>query len=154
MTEEISNIYGNRVRVRVCGLCWRDGELLLVNHHSITEADFWAPPGGGVEFGALLEETLEREFKEETGLDIRTGPFLFGCQFLAASLHAVELFFDVEVIGGTLLTGTDPELPIIKEVRFISPSEFDRIPQANLHGIFKTAKKPDEFKKLGGFYRI
>ena len=68
MCPEIDKIYGNRVRVRTCGIYWKDNMILMVNHLGLGPANFWAPPGGGVEYGESLTRALEREFEEETGL--------------------------------------------------------------------------------------
>ena len=77
MNTEIAKIYGNKVRIRVCGLCWQADSLLMVNHSSLTNGDFWAFPGGGVEFGQTLDENLKREFMDETNLSIKTCSILF-----------------------------------------------------------------------------
>ena len=82
MDKEVARIYGNKVRVRACGVCWQDDRLLMVNHASLTPTDFWAPPGGGVEFGQSIEEALKQEFIEETGLNITPLEFLFGCEYI------------------------------------------------------------------------
>ena len=153
MESEISKIYGNRVRVRACGLCWDHDRLLLVNHR-MEEGDFWAPPGGGVEFGEPLADALKREFKEETNLDIEPGAFLFGCEFHKAPLHAIELFFEVNVIGGELRSGTDPELQLVQHVRFFTPAEIQSLPRQKLHGIFHKVSNPREIKGLKGFYTL
>src|SRR5688572_17010203 len=104
MESEIAKIYGNRLRVRVCGICWENDRLLLVNHQ-MPNGDFWAPPGGGLEFGEEAADALKREFKEEANLDIDVGSYLFGCEFIRQPLHAIELFFDVKAVGGLLKTG-------------------------------------------------
>ncbi|MEX1238257.1 MAG: NUDIX hydrolase, partial [Cyclobacteriaceae bacterium] len=137
MDAELTNLYGNKVRVRVCGLCWQDGNLLMVNHQGLTQGDFWAPPGGGLAFAEPVQQCLQREFAEETGLKIRSGRFLFGCEFIKEPLHAIELYFEVAITGGTLQKGEDPECPIIRDVRFMSPDELLKIPAASLHGIFR-----------------
>jgi 8-oxo-dGTP diphosphatase len=154
MHEDIVSVYGNRIRVRVCGMCWENNQVLLVNHAKVAPVDFWAPPGGGVEFGSSLEENLKREFVEETGLEIRQGAFLFGCEYINPPLHAVELFFAIHITGGKLKAGTDPELPIIQGARFWKPEEIAGIPDHNIHGIFRFARNEEEFRKLSGFYRI
>ena len=99
MTPEIAQIYGNRVRLRVCGLCWQGDSLLLIMH-KMGSNDFWAPPGGGVEYGEPIEDALKREFLEETGLTVAIEKFHFGCEFIKAPLHAVELFFQVKKVAG------------------------------------------------------
>jgi 8-oxo-dGTP diphosphatase len=154
MAPSITQIYGNKVRLRVCGFCWDRDKVLLVNHTGITNDGFWGPPGGGVEFGESLEHTLIREFKEETGLTVELGKFMFGCEYINHPLHAVELFFNVTVSGGKLQAGSDPELNIIKDVRFIGSDELGGMNPAALHGIFRITTDPQEFSSLSGFYRI
>ena len=154
MEGKISDVYGNRVRVRICGLCWRNSDLLLVNHRGLSHGDFWAPPGGGLEFGESTEERLRKEFREETGLIITPGQFMFGCEFLEKPLHAIELFFEVSVQEGTLQKGNDPEVDIIKAVKFMTPGEISDIPPQHLHGIFRLVDSPEELKTLTGFFGI
>ena len=82
-----------------------------------------------------------REFIEETGLEVKPGRFLFMQEFLQEPLHALELFFEVEAVGGTLKTGTDPELApdaqIIAEVVFKTLPELRQENEDELHQIFK-----------------
>jgi 8-oxo-dGTP diphosphatase len=154
MNNEVARIYGDKVRVRACGICWQEGRLLMVNHSSITPTNFWAPPGGGVEFGDSVADTLKKEFKEETGLLIEPGEFLFGCEFIEKPIHSIELFYRVSVKSGQLKTGRDPEIQIIKEVRFLSPEEIRNIPGKELHGIFRLIDSPVGLQDLRGFFRI
>ena len=154
MDKDVAKTYGNRVRVRACGICWKHERLLMVNHRGVSDADFWAPPGGGVEFGQSISATLRRELLEETGLVVVTGDFLFGCEFIREPLHSVELFYSVTVESGSLKTGTDPEIEIISDVRFLSFDEILKIPAAELHGIFHGLNSPADLKRLQGFFRI
>ena len=153
MNPEIAEIYGNKVRIRVMGLCWQSDALLMVRHQ-MGDTDLWAPPGGGIEFGELLEDALKREFLEETGLMVSVGKFLFGCEFVQEPLHAIELFFEVNRLSGELKTGDDPELSIIRNAQFLSPDEIRRIPAGYIHGIFKNLGNPDKLRHMSGFYRI
>jgi ADP-ribose pyrophosphatase YjhB (NUDIX family) len=100
-------------------------------------------------------ETLEREFLEETGLSITVGPLRFVTEFIHPPLHAIELFYEVTVSGGTLLTGSDPELPsTIREVRFLSTSEIDAIPTKAKHGAFGLVPTSGRIGELNGYFRI
>lgn len=124
-TKNIENTYGNRLRVRVCGILIENNQILLVKHKSNTLSGvFWAPPGGGLEFGETTEDALKREFLEETRLEIEVGDFLCVNEYLKAPLHGIELFFYVTKIGGKLQKGLDPELEldnqIIEEIKFVS----------------------------------
>ena len=154
MDSEVAKIYGQKVRVRICGLCWRDNSLLLVNHTGITDSDFWAPPGGGLEFGESFEECLKKEFLEETGLKVEVGNFRFGCEFIQRPLHSVELFFDVKEISGELMVGTNPEIQIIDNVKYMTMEDIRSIPASELHGVFKHVDDPADLRQLKGFLRI
>lgn len=154
MDARIESLYGNRIRIRVCGLCWQDGRLLMVSHRGVAEGAFWAPPGGGLEFGESIHQRLQQEFLEETGLRVSVGTLQFACEFVRKPLHALELFFDVSITGGALRKGQDPELAIIDEVRFLSASEVAAIPVAQLHGVFSRISSLDELKTVRGFLRL
>ena len=158
MCPEIGKIFGNRVRVRACGICWDGNKLLMVKHIGLGKGDFWAPPGGGVEFGDTLAETLEREFMEETGLEVMVGPFKGVCEFLNRPLHAIELFFDVTVKGGTLLKGKDPELSednqIITSVAFMPFESIRQLDKSERHGLFEIFRTENELKAATGFWKI
>jgi len=153
MNPEIGEVYGNKVRIRVMGLCWKADALLLARHE-MGDKDLWAPPGGGVEFGETLEDALKREFHEETGLVVSVGKFIFGCEFVQKPLHAIELFFDIIEMSGELKPGNDPELPILRGAKFLSPQEILRIPPDSVHGIFNAVGNASELRRLSGFYRI
>lgn len=154
MDGEIARVYGNRLRVRVCGLAWQDDNLLVVCHRGISANGFWAPPGGGLETGEPLEDALVREFLEETGLHVRLGRFLFGCEFLRPPLHALELFFEATITGGTLRVGDDPELPLLTDTAFLPVTTLAAKAEPDAHGIFRLATTAAEVRKLCGFYRI
>ena len=119
--------YGGRVRVRVGALVFDDARqpeaALLVEHAGLhDDRPFWTPPGGGVELGESLAEALQREAKEETGLSLRVGPLRYTLDFVRPPLHAVSFYFECYADGGTLGTGSDPELgerQLIRSLRFV-----------------------------------
>ncbi len=154
----VNMTYGHKVRVRACGICLKNNDLLMVSHSNLSKGDFWAPPGGGVEFGQTLEETLIREFNEETGIKVAPGKFLFICEFIKHPLHALELFFEVQYVSGSIRTGIDPEMKedeqIIKNVRWMTASEIKNHPKEALHGIFAFCDQPEDIVKMSGFWHI
>ena len=140
VNRKIVEQYGNRIRIRVCGVCVENGKILLLNHIGIREnADFWCPPGGGLQFGETIEECLKREFLEETNTEIIVGKFLTVNEFFNPPLHAVELFYEVKIINGIPKKGTDPEMEeqIITDLRWFSLEEIKDI---SVHSV--VAKLP------------
>lgn len=149
--------FGNALRVRVSGICMEGTKILLANHRSLRkDADFWSPPGGGMEFGQSAEENLKREFLEETGLTISIKKFLCVHEFLQPPLHAIELFFLVERMGGTLKTGVDPEMgkndQIIQNVCFMDFEELLALHPDHKHQILSHIRKPGDIDELHSFY--
>lgn len=111
-----------------------------------------------MEFGSSTTHNLEREFREETGLSIAVSKLSFVTEYLHPPLHALEVFYEVSVTGGVLKTGTDPESTgdnqLIKEVRFLSLGEIDRLPPDAKHGVFRQVQSSGEIRALNGYYLI
>jgi len=86
---------------RVAGVCVQNGCVLL---QKPTNDPGYAFPGGHVAFGETNAETLEREFREEIGADIRVR----GLRWVAEVFfpwgdkpcHQICLYYDVEIIDG------------------------------------------------------
>ncbi len=157
MTDSVYETFGNKLRVRVCGLCIDKDRLLMINHKGINEGDFWAPPGGGLQFGETLEMCLKREFEEETGLKIEIQDFLFICEFIHVPLHAIEMFFRVEIKKGILKKGIDPELldkQIIHEVKFLHWAEINALSSKSRHGIFNLISESTKILDIKGHFKL
>jgi len=158
VNETIKDLYGGRVRVRVCGICIIHDRILLVNHSLYgKENAFWVPPGGGVQFGESAEAALKREFREETGLDIETGALLFINEHVQPPLHAIELFFEINAVNGIPVKGIDPELfledQIIADVRFLTIQEIKKLPETSVHSFFSRVKALEDIFALGNYLR-
>jgi 8-oxo-dGTP diphosphatase len=156
MEKSVEELYGNRVRVRVCGICIIGDKLVTVNHHLDGES-FWAPPGGGMEFGEDSASCLVREFLEETGLQVDVGPFLFTCELVKPPLHAVELFFHVVYKGGELIVGKDPESgqrQIIKDVQMLTSAEIRKLAPRRVHGILARYPDISQITALRGYFKL
>jgi 8-oxo-dGTP diphosphatase len=157
MIDSVYKTFGNILRVRVCGLCVDDNRLLMINHKGIKDGDFWAPPGGGLEFGETLENCLKREFEEETGLDIEIQEFRFIYEYLHKPLHAIEIFFRVKIQQGFIKKGIDPEMidnQIIQEVKFMSWEEITGLAPNSRHGIFNLLPESSKILDLKGHFKL
>ncbi len=154
----VNEHFGNQLRLRVCGICTRANELLLIRQKGIGPlGELWLPPGGGVEPGQSVPENLEREFLEETGLKVKTEQLLFVHEHLEEPLHAVELFFTVSILGGKLITGTDPELPadqqLIQEARYFNFSELKALDPRLLHAMLRHCNSIKELNNAKGYFK-
>lgn len=106
-----SSPFSNEVRVRSCGLLVDSANVLLAQIHSPVSGELvWIPPGGGIEFGESLETGLVREFKEETDLEVETGPLIHINELISPPFHAIEFYFEVTLNKGEPNIGMDPEL--------------------------------------------
>jgi 8-oxo-dGTP diphosphatase len=54
----------------------------MIKHKMSEERFFWNVPGGGMKYGFSVQENLEREFLEETGLHIKVKKFICAHEFL------------------------------------------------------------------------
>lgn len=154
--QEVARLYGNRLRLRVCGICIENDKILMLSHRGIGDTDvFWCPPGGGIQFGESTHEALKREFEEETGLFIEIGDLLFVNEFMQPPLHALELFFEVKQKGGNLHLGSDPEMTsdnqIIQEMRWMSIEEIKAYPAHEVHTLFRHCESLSDIYQLRGY---
>ncbi|MBY0425732.1 MAG: NUDIX hydrolase [Cytophagales bacterium] len=155
--QDIVKTFGNKLRLRVSGISIVDNKILLVKHTSIGKSGIlYAPPGGGLNYGESVLETLVREMKEETHLDVVPGRFLFVNEYLEKPLHAIELFFEVSIVGGELSKGMDPEMAsdrqIIREVGYYSLEQIRSGDPSDFHSIFQEIKEFKDFFSLKGLF--
>ncbi len=67
--------YSNR-RIAIDALIIRDNNILLIKRAVEPFKDYWALPGGGIEFDETVEEALQNEILEETGLQMLSSKFV------------------------------------------------------------------------------
>ncbi|MEO9481826.1 MAG: NUDIX hydrolase [Ekhidna sp.] len=151
------NPFEGKIRVRAVGILMENDKTLLLRHENLGSAGhLWSPPGGGVEFGKTVAETLKREFLEETNLEVEVGEYLFTNEFIGNPYHAIELFFEVKRISGTLRLGSDPELApnaqILTEAKFFSMEEISLLQKGTIHNIFNTTGTADKITDLRGLF--
>lgn len=155
--QDIENTFGHRLRVRVCGVLVEDDKLLMAVHHGIGKRGiFWAPPGGGLEYGESVEDALKREFLEETGLKVEIDEFMFTHEFFDLPLHGIELFFKVNKVSGQLVTGVDPEMDKDKQtIDNMVFTSFEELKEKHIdekHHLFRHCNSLEELIKMRGFY--
>lgn len=82
--------------VVVKGVVLREGKILLVQRalDDPIGPGTWECAGGKIEFGEELEAALEREMREETGLEVTVGELLYASSmFYSSTRHVVFLTY-------------------------------------------------------------
>lgn len=106
--------------VGVGGLVILDEKVLLVKRAKPPFKGLWTIPGGKVHWGETLQQALERELQEETGINVRAGEVIFAFDILGEpnddteSLHVsqqtphlVVIDLLAEYISGEATAGDD-----------------------------------------------
>jgi len=96
-----------------------EGRVLLLRHR-FRESTGWQLPGGFVDRGESLDAALQRELREEVGLDIDVRRAVHA--HVERPLH-VDICFLASVRGGELAMDAEELL----EARFFTPAELERI---------------------------
>lgn len=87
----------------------RDGSIVLVKRLNPPFKDFYAIPGGFVEYGETVEEAAIKEAKEETGLDVRIRRLVgvYSDPDRDPRGHVITVAYLAEEIGGRLRPSSD-----------------------------------------------
>ncbi len=104
-----------RFSCRIYGVLLRQeqGPQVLLARSRFIEREFVNFPGGGVELGEAPIDALRREYREETGLEIRPVRVLYASEAAHLStqrpLQIVSVYWLVERAGGALRQGGNGE---------------------------------------------
>ena len=109
-------------QIRVTGVLVENNSILLVKQ-KLSSSRTWSLPGGRLEQGETLQEGLEREFWEETGLKVKVQELLYLCDVKSSAHKVVHVTLLVSRLGGTITLPTNEkdENPI-SDVRFVPVS--------------------------------
>jgi 8-oxo-dGTP diphosphatase len=113
MTETTSTMNSAQFRVAVSALLFDEHRVLLARRRDI---DWWNLPGGGMELGETVEQTVKREVLEETGLEVEVGQ-LVGV-YSKPQKQEVVLTFLCQKVGG-MLTETEES----RECCYFAPND-------------------------------
>ena len=136
-------------RVAARAVILRDDRVLLVNAFPETpeRAPLWCLPGGGVEAGDGLHETLIREVAEETGLTIRPGPLAAVSEFLdpETGFHQIDHFFHAEIDGPAPDPAHEDPAGVVTLRRWTARAELAALPHAPAFLATLWARGPAEY---------
>ena len=122
--------YPDRPYVGVGAVIVADGRVLIVKRKYDPLAGQWSLPGGGVELGETLEQSIVREMLEETGLEIEVGPVIEVFDRITRDddgevrYHFVLVDYLCWPVGGALRASSD-----VADARFVDPAD---LPHYNL----------------------
>ncbi len=130
----MTNLSNERFHVGVYGIFINQGKILLIKKSRGAYKGMFDLPGGGVEFGEKVEETLKREFIEETGIILGNYSFFgnneYFCDYFNESgelrkLHHLGLYYKVSASFETIKSEADGQDSLGAE--FIDINELDKI---------------------------
>ena len=119
--------YPERPVVGVGAIILEGGKILLEKRKSTPGEGKWAVPGGLVELGETVEQTVIREVKEETGLDVASPQLVDVVDYIsldekgAVKYHFIILDYFVTVKGGELKAASDAD-----ELRWVPIGEVEQ----------------------------
>lgn len=99
-----------RIRNSAKAIICRNGCLLAI-HKADTFGGYYILPGGGQQYGEPLADTIRREVKEETALNVIVGGLLFIRDYISNNhefagtekeCHQVEFMFACEIDPGAV----------------------------------------------------
>ena len=132
----VKRLYPNQPIVGVGAVIICDGKLLLEKRKNDPGKGKWSIPGGLVELGENVEQTVIREVKEETGLEVEKPEHIDIVDNITRDengeikYHFVIIDYFVKLKGGTLEARSDAE-----ELRWVT---FDEVEQYDLTMTFRA----------------
>jgi 8-oxo-dGTP pyrophosphatase MutT (NUDIX family) len=84
-------------RIRATAIIFnKENEILLLKHVR-DWGEFLVLPGGGVEDGEAVESALEREVREELGVNCIAGKLIAAGELIKGDRHVLDLFYLAEI---------------------------------------------------------
>ena len=133
-----------KLSIHVYGLAVKDGKILISPQY-----DGYDFPGGTANKGETHLETLKREFKEETGYDVRPVKLLdIFTSFFHHSKRNLDyqsylIFYQVDIIGGELSDKgfDDDEKQYAKKAKWVPVAELAKMRHACSLDIYEDLLK-------------
>lgn len=141
----VKRLYPKQPVVGVGAVIVCDGKLLLEKRKNEPGKGKWSIPGGLVELGESIEQTVVREVEEETGLEVEKPEHIDVVDNVVRDdndeikYHFVIIDYFVKLKSGTLKAASDAE-----ELRWVT---FDEVEKYDLTKTFREFFKRN-YKRL------
>lgn len=144
-----------KYRISARGILEQNHKILFARYE-MNSRRFYALPGGQQIIGETLEECVQREFLEETGLEVKVGKLVLVNEFIEESsafvedwkdgIHQVEMIFEVTLESADAIGGKASSLdPGMVKAEWLSRTILEEVE-------YYPAKSLDWFfsEKIGG----
>ena len=91
----------NLVQVRVTGILIEEGQILILKQ-AVSNERAWSLPGGRVEKGETLEDSMVREMEEETGVKTKIVKLLYLCEKPEVDPPVLHITFLLKKVSGEI----------------------------------------------------
>ena len=131
----VKRLYPKQPIIGVGAVIIKDGKILLEKRKNDPGKGKWSIPGGLVELGESVEQTVIREVKEETGLEVEKPEHIDVVDNVIkdengeVKYHFVIIDYFVKLKGGTMKATSDAE-----ELRWVT---FDEVEKYDLTKTFR-----------------
>ena len=128
----------SQIKIRCRAVIMHEGKLLVVRHAHANE--WYALPGGHLDYGEDPQECIKRELEEELGVEAEIGRLLYVYTFIdKEQRQSVEFFFEIK--NGDAFTSLDGNNSShafeIAETAWIAPETEVRILPEEIAAEFK-----------------
>jgi 8-oxo-dGTP diphosphatase len=110
-------------RLGCAGIVRRGDDVLLGQRNKEPDRGLWVLPGGGVDFGETLVQTLKRELVEEAGIEVEVDDIFEISELISPpDEHRVIVYMNARYRAGEPLASSD-----LSDVRFFRVEELKQM---------------------------
>jgi len=126
MTE--TSLYPSEARVGVGAVVLHEQHVLLVRRARPPQDGVWALPGGKLDLGETLQQAVEREVREETGVQVRAREVVHAFDLVERDLDArVRFHYVVVDLRADYVAGTPAARDDAADARWVALAVLDRL---------------------------